>query len=242
MDEWRYDAAHDHGLTPADRLRSLRRESGLTSSIARIGWGTSVRAYLRIWHRLSVKGRVHLPAAPPFIMVSNHTSHLDTLSLAAALPLRLRDQVLPLAAGDTFFETPVLAAFAAGVMNALPLWRAHAGRHALNDLRRRLLDEPCAYILFPEGTRSRDGAMGPFKSGLGMLVAETTVPVIPCFLDGAFAALPPRKHLPRPKKLRLQIGAPMRFDHVENCRAGWNTVATEMRSAVERLEPGRSKS
>ncbi|MCA9296848.1 MAG: 1-acyl-sn-glycerol-3-phosphate acyltransferase [Phycisphaerales bacterium] len=179
--------------------------------------------------------------APPFIMVANHTSHLDAVSLASALPIRLRDQVLPLAAGDTFFETPVLAAFAAGAMNALPLWRAHAGRHALNDLRRRLLDEPCAYILFPEGTRSRDGTMGSFKSGLGMLVAETDVPVIPCYLDGAYAALPPKKHVPRPKKLHLRIGTPVRFPHVENCRAGWNIVATETRTAVEQLSPVREQ-
>ena len=72
-----------------------------------------------------------------------------------ALPLRLRNCVFPLAAGDTFFETPAIAAFAAGMMNAPPLWRKNCGHHAIETLRQRPVAEPCGYILFPEGTRSR---------------------------------------------------------------------------------------
>ena len=242
MDDWRYDPAHDFGLETGERLRSLQRESGLVSSITRIGWRMAVRSYLRCWHRLALEGREHLPSEPPFVIVANHTSHLDAVTLAAALPIALRDQVLPLAAGDTFFETPVLAAFAAGVMNALPLWRKRAGRHALEDLRQRLVDEPCAYILFPEGTRSRGGALGRFKAGLGMLVAETDVPVIPCHLTGAYDALPPGRRWPRPSKMRLRIGEPMTFGDVENARPGWDTVAARAREAIERLRTHREPS
>ena len=91
--------------------------------------------------------------------------------------------------GDTFFQTPIMRAFAAGAMNALPLWRKNAGRHAMEDLRQRLIGEPCGYILFPEGTRSRDGAMKRFKAGVGMLVNGTRVPVIPCHIEGTHRAL-----------------------------------------------------
>ena len=65
-------------------------------------------------------------------------------------------KIFPIAAGDVFFETPAWAAFAAGIMNALPMWRKKFGPHALQELRQRLVEEPCAYILFPEGARSRD--------------------------------------------------------------------------------------
>ena len=237
MEEWKYDPAHDLGLPASERWRSLQRESGLTESIARLGWRTFIRAYLGIWHRLSVEGREHLPRQVPFVVIANHTSHLDAAVLAVALPSRLRDRVLPIAAGDTFFEIPALAAFAAWLMNCLPLWRHNCGRHALGELRERLVREPCAYILFPEGTRSRSGSLGPFKPGLGMIIAGVSVPVVPCWVSGAFAALPPGGRWPRPARVRLRFGPPLHFDGVPNGRAGWEEVAARAHAAVAALAP-----
>jgi 1-acyl-sn-glycerol-3-phosphate acyltransferase len=108
----------------------------------------------------------------------------------------------------------------------------------MKDLRRRLIEEPCAYILFPEGGRSRDGRLKPFKSGLGMLVAGTDVPVIPCHIEGAFAALRPGHFVPAPVPIRLRIGAPIRFVDVPNDRDGWNIVAQSVRAAIEMLGAG----
>ena len=71
------------------------------------------------------------------------------------------------------------------------MWRKNCGPHALADLRRKLQEEKAIFIIFPEGGRSRTGSMMPFKHGLGMLVAETNVPVVPCGLVGTFEALPP---------------------------------------------------
>src|SRR5439155_16725646 len=173
------------------RLHSVKRESGLVGLISRNLWWWWVRGVLRLTEHVEVSGREHLPGSAPFVIVANHSSHLDVMVLATALPLRLRNCVFPLAAGDTFFETPAVAAFAAGMMNALPLWRKNCGHHALDTLRQRLLAEPCGYILFPEGTRSRTGQMNPFRPGIGMIVAGTSVPVSPCHLYGTFEAMPP---------------------------------------------------
>jgi hypothetical protein len=123
MEKWRLEPARDLGVPLGKSLRSLQRESGLVTVIARLGWWSTVRAYLALGHRLSIRGREHLPVAPPFVIVANHTSHLDALVLAAALPRRLWDRVFPIAAGDTFFETPLLAAFAAVGLNSLPMGR-----------------------------------------------------------------------------------------------------------------------
>jgi 1-acyl-sn-glycerol-3-phosphate acyltransferase len=232
---WHLEPAHDLGLPLASRLRSLRRESGLVEVIARIGWWSAVRAYLVISHRLSIAGRAHLPAAPPFVVVSNHASHLDTLVLAAALPRTLWDRVFPIAAGDTFFETPLLTAFAAGLLNALPMWRRNCGSHALRDLRARLVGEPCAYILFPEGTRSRTGRMIPFKAGLGMIVAGTSVPVVPAFIRGAHDALPPGRRLPSPRRIGVRFGAALEFSAVPDDRGGWDHIARRAGEAVRAL-------
>ncbi|HVR75256.1 MAG TPA: lysophospholipid acyltransferase family protein [Planctomycetota bacterium] len=184
---------------------------------------------------MEIVGREHIPAAPPFVIIANHASHLDALILAAPLPMRHRDRIFPIAAGDTFFETPLLTAFAALLLNALPMWRRRCGRHAMDDLRRRLVEEPCAYILFPEGTRSRTGEAGAFKAGLGMIVAGTPVPIVPCRLDGTFEALPPHRRFPRPRKLRLVIGKPRVFESASNDRQGWDLIARECEQAFREL-------
>jgi 1-acyl-sn-glycerol-3-phosphate acyltransferase len=239
VDEWQYKPAQDLGISGTDRLRSVKRESGLLGLIGRNLWWWWVRGGLRLAERVEVFGREHLPAAAPFVMVANHSSHLDVMVLVTALPLHLRNCVIPLAAGDTFFETPVIAAFAASMMNALPLWRKNCGHHAIDTLRQRLVAEPCGYILFPEGTRTRTGQMNPFRHGIGMLVAATSVPVIPCHLEGAFEALPPGAKWPRSRRIVLRIGAVLRFDDVPNERAGWEAIARSLEQAVRAL-PAKS--
>ena len=236
MDEWKLEPARDLGLPLRQRLRSLDRESGLIESALHIAWWTGIACYLKLFHRLEVAGRDHLPSRPPFVVISNHSSHLDALVLGAMLDWRSRDRVYPLAAGDTFFESLPASAFAALTLNALPIWRKGFDPRDILALRRRLLDGPCAYILFPEGTRSRDGRMSRFRRGIGMLVAETPVPVVPCHLEGAFQAWPARRALPAFGKLRLTIGRPLDFSGVKNDAAGWTQVAAESESAVVRLK------
>ena len=235
MEDFKLEPAHDLGLAPMARYRSHSREGGLVESILRLGWWGSLRIIFRGWNRLAVQGREHLPGQPSFVLAANHLSHLDALALGSVLPLRWRDYLFPLAAKDVFFETLPVAGFAAAVLNALPVWRrAHRG-HALEDLRQRLITEPCVYILFPEGTRARDGTMGKFKSGIGILVAGTTVPVVPCYLQGTFEAMPPNSWFLRPKRIEVRIGKPLTFERCANERDGWNQVGWQVEAAVRKL-------
>ena len=129
------------------------------------------------------------------------------------------------------------------MMNALPLWRKNAGRHAMEELRRRLVAEPCGYILFPEGTRTRTGDMGPFHSGIGMLIAGAPVPVVPCHVAGTFAAWPPQRKWPRRAHIRLRIGMPLSFAQVANRREGWEHIASRLDAEIRGLaeQPGNSR-
>lgn len=235
MEKWKFESARDLGLPFSARLKSLRRESGLLGTVLHILWWTFIRCYLRLYHRLRVHGAEHLPLEAPFILVSNHASHLDVLALAARCPARLRDRLFPIAAGDAFFERVSIAAFAALALNALPLWRKHCDPQDLEELRQRLVGEPCGYVLFPEGTRTRTGQMGRFKRGIGALVASTPVPVIPCYLAGAFEAFPSHFRLPRPRRLTLTVGAPLFFSEVPNDKDGWREVAARIEAEVRRL-------
>ena len=198
MSDWDYDPAQDLDLPLEERLRSVKRETGLAGTLVQLLWGGCVRTYLKLYHRLGVEGREHLPRDTPFVMVANHSSHLDVLALSSVLPRKIQHSIFPIAAGDTFFTTPRLAFLAALFLNALPMWRRNCGSHALKALRERLVIGHCAYILFPEGTRSRTGELGRFKSGLGMIVAGTEVPVVPCFLAGAHEALATTSTPPTP--------------------------------------------
>jgi len=150
----------------------------------------------------------------------------------AALPFSWHDAVFPIAAKDVFFETHGVAEFGAIFVNALPIWRNTARTHDMRELRQRLLDPPSVFILFPEGTRTRTGIPGPFKPGIGRLVAGTQAPVVPCFIEGAFDAMPPGRHLPRPRKLRITIGRPIDFSHTPDHRHGWEEVAAVVKTAV----------
>jgi 1-acyl-sn-glycerol-3-phosphate acyltransferase len=184
---------------------------------------------------LQIIGREHLPAEPPFILVANHASHLDALLLTAALPLRWRDQTFPIAAQDVFFESHPLAAFAATFMNAFPISRRAIIGHGLAVLRERMLDERCIFIIFPEGTRTRDGKMNRFKSGVGMLAAASSVPVIPCYIQGAFEAAPPNGWLLRPTRLTVRLAPKQVFADLPNDRSGWDICAKRLENAVLEL-------
>jgi 1-acyl-sn-glycerol-3-phosphate acyltransferase len=235
MEPWNLEPARDTGLTPIERFRSVRRESGLLESFAHHLCFWLLRCYLAIAHRFTIIGREKLAMHGPFVLVANHCSHLDALALGAALSPRHRERAFPIAAGDVFFQSNATSMFSAIVLNALPMWRKNCGPHALADLRRKLREEKAIFIIFPEGGRSRDGRMMPFKPGLGMLVAETNVPVVPCALTGTFEALPPHRRLPRPVMIKLAIGDALQFASTANDRIGWSQIAQSVESAVRKL-------
>ncbi len=203
--EWKLRPARDLDLVAGDRWRSLKRERGLVGLAVNGAWRTLLRGYFRLFHRLVVEGRENLPP-PPFILVANHASHLDALVLAAMLRGEAARSAHALAAGEVFFGSRVGAAFAAYAINAFPIWRGRTKRGDLATLRKRLVEDRLVYILFPEGTRSRDGRMAPFQAGLSTIVSGTGVPVVPCWIDGAHAAWPPQRKWPRPGRLTIRIG------------------------------------
>ena len=162
---------------------------------------------MRRWLRdLSPPGnrRARESARPvtPSSWSANHSSHLDTLCsarrLAAAatapgLPRRRRRTTSSSACRD--WPSP-----RSGQCDAVRAARRRS-RHSL-DLCRELLANPGnVLILFPEGTRTTTGQLGDFRPGIGALSPAPTIPVVPCYLDGAFAAWPKGKSLPRPCKL-----------------------------------------
>ena len=238
MNPWQYHSAQDLGLEANQRYCSPLRETVFTQNLVRLGWLASIRLIFKCWNRLEIHGLENVPVTPPFVVTANHSSHLDALVIASALSLQWRDRISPLAAGDYFFCSKPRAGLSATVLNAPPIWRdrRYGQRHELGDLRERLIGQSAVYIVFPEGSRSRDGELHAFKPGFATLVAGTNVPVLPCLLSGSFAALPPDKALVRPRKIALHIGAPMTFAAVANHAAGWREICVCIREQTVTLQ------
>jgi 1-acyl-sn-glycerol-3-phosphate acyltransferase len=236
METWRYETAQDLDQSLVERLRRFPREPDLSVYALRSMTALVMRAWLRVWHRLDISGREHLPAEGSFVIVANHASHLDALCLLAALPLGKLHRAFPAAAADYFFQSVPRVWLAAVVVNALPFARQTHVRQSL-DLCRTLLANPGnVLILFPEGTRSTTGQLGRFKPGIGALLAGCNVPVLPCHLDGAFRAWPKGRLLPRPAKLRLDIGTPRSFSALPPGKETALAIAAELEHAVRELE------
>jgi len=232
MQPWDYEPASDLDKTLAERLRCFPREPDLSIYAVRSLAALLIRGWLRTYHRFRVEGTDHLPQSGSFILVSNHSSHLDTLCLLAALPLRVLHRAFPAAAQDYFFVNVPRLALAAIVVNALPFGRQTHIRQSL-ELCRQLLSNPGnVLILFPEGTRSISGKLGDFRPGVGLLVAGTRTPVVPCHLDGAREAWPKGSIVPRTGKIRLRIGTPMTFETESPDRMGAEVVCGRLQQAV----------
>jgi len=232
MDRWRYKTARDIDLGPAESAFSVNRETALASAGTQFLSWTAIWLYLRMYHRFKVIGKFPADLKPPFVIIGNHASHLDALILAAALPARLRHDVYIVAAGDVFFASTRRAMLSTLLLNCVPMWRKSAGPHAMRQLRERIAEGDTGFILFPEGARSRDGKMLRFKPGLGMLVAGTQATIIPCRIRGAFKACPPEKGMPRPYRIILKVGEPLRFDNAPNSRRGWEEVVSSCEAAI----------
>jgi 1-acyl-sn-glycerol-3-phosphate acyltransferase len=240
MNPWHYDPASDLDQSLFERLRSFPREPDMLVYGLRLAAALLCRGWLRLYHRVSITGRQHLPAEGSFVLVANHASHLDTLCLLAVLPLARLHRTFPAAAQDYFFVNLPRLLLASVVINALPFDRQANPRHSLS-LCRRLLDSGAnALILFPEGTRSPTGALKEFKPGVGLLAAGTDYPVVPCYLDGTHRALPKGSWFPRPGKVRVIIGPPRQYSPLQRDKESAVRISAELREAVLALAEGEA--
>lgn len=232
---WTYEPAGDLDQSMVERLRKFPREPDLGVYAIRSFAAVAIRAWLRIYHRFEVIGAEHLPVDKSFIMIANHASHLDVLCLLSALPLRKLHRAFPAAAQDYFFINLPRLAIAAIIVNALPFGRRGNIRHSLELCRSLLENSGNILIIFPEGTRTKNGQMQDFKPGIGLLAAGTQIPIVPCYLAGAFEAWPKGKILPRPRKLRLQIGKPKIYSDMPAGKEVSGQVSADMQKAVAAL-------
>jgi 1-acyl-sn-glycerol-3-phosphate acyltransferase len=132
----------------------------------------------------TVRGREYLDMVEgPVIFAANHASHLDTPLLLTTLPVRFRHRTVVAAASDYFFDRTWKAAMWAFAVAAIPVERQRVNRRSA-DTAAELLEEGWNLVIFPEGGRSPDGWMQPFRGGAAYLARRTGRPVVPLYLQG----------------------------------------------------------
>jgi glycerol-3-phosphate dehydrogenase (NAD(P)+) len=169
-----------------------------------------VRAFIQsaahVYFRLSRIGREHIPAEGPFILASNHRSFLDPFVIG----LMVRRPIYFMTKKEAFINRPVAWLLAA--LGAYPIDRGASDQESMATTK-AILERGDGVLLFPEGTRTRPGALGRAKRGVGRLALETGAPVVPVAIIGTETVR--KGWRVRPHKVRIRAGAPLRFPKVD---------------------------
>lgn len=160
--------------------------------------------------RVEIHGRKKLRDLPPaFIVVANHSSHLDAPLTMGSIPWSKARYLAAGAAADYFFDVSWRKWLTALFFNAFPVDRG--GRRKSAGISKSLLERDVPLLIFPEGGRSKDGVLASFKPGAAALAISSDVPCLPVAIVGANKAMPRGQSWPSNGRFRVGIvfGAPM---------------------------------
>ena len=200
--------------------------------------------FLLGWPR--IEGRENLRGVRgPVLVICNHIGDVDVGFVQTALPARIRHKLATAAGGEALeiLRTPpperglfskvydrVKWALGVSLLNLFPLPR-EAGFRESFAYAGESVDREYSVLVFPEGHHTTDGKLQSFRSGIGLLVNNLRVPVVPMRIDGLFELKQAGKKFARPWQVGVKIGAPVQFS--PDSDAKW--IALELQKKVEQL-------
>jgi long-chain acyl-CoA synthetase len=193
-----------------------------------------------------IQGRENLRGIKgPVLVICNHIGDVDVGFILTALPARLRHKLATAAGGEALeaLRTPpatrnfFLRIFdrvewflGVSLLNIFPLPR-EAGFRDSFAFAGESVDRGFSILVFPEGRHTKDGKMHPFRSGIGLLVKNLGIPVVPMRIDGLFELKQAGRRTARPFQVKVKIGPPVRFDADADAAA----IAADLQKKVEDL-------
>jgi 1-acyl-sn-glycerol-3-phosphate acyltransferase len=205
----------------------------------RCGW-LFFRTVYATYFRWRVDGAENVPLTGGVILAANHASFLDPPLVGSGLK---RD--INYLARESLFRFPLVGAILRS-WNSVPVDRDGGGARGLKIILGRLLGG-AGIILFPEGTRTLDGKLQPARSGIGLVVAKSEAPVVPVRVFGTFEAYGRKAKFPRPKRIAVKYGKPMRFEKLraeakecskDRLKQIYQEIADEIMAAIAELREG----
>ena len=195
---------------------------------------------LRCFVTLEVRGIAELENLDgPVFFVANHLSYLDQPSVMFALPPKIRYRCATAAWEEFFFGDyhgfnliwrRLCYEYGTVLLNLFPLPQSKGFSGSLRYMG-RLADDGINILIFPEGGHARDGTLQPFQLGLGIMVKELGIPVVPINISGTEKVLPPGARFPKKGRVTITFGKPLRFRNEEPAE-----IVATTRQAVERLQ------
>jgi long-chain acyl-CoA synthetase len=196
------------------------------------------------WPRIIGRDNLH-GVNGPVLVVSNHIADVDVGFILAAMPERLRHKLATAAGGEALeaLRTPPSSRnffirtfdriewfFGVALLNLFPLPR-DAGFRGSFAYAGESVDRGYSILVFPEGHHTTDGKMRPFRAGVGLLVNDLSIPVVPMRIDGLYEVKHAGKRTARPYQIKVRIGSPIKF----KADTDPQEIADQLRSAIERL-------
>ncbi|MFW5791144.1 MAG: lysophospholipid acyltransferase family protein, partial [Desulfohalobiaceae bacterium] len=185
---------------------------------------------------LTVQGKENIPSHGPVVLLPNHQSYLDPLVLAACLDIGFLDRTYWAGWTGVMFRNP-LARFLSRITQVVPIDPQRAARSSLA-FGAVVLKRERNLVWFPEGQRSPNGTLLPFKPGLGLLLDRYPVTVVPVAIQGTHQALPPGRAWPRRVRFTVTFGSPWDGSALEEERDPQHILQTLRERLLELLPEG----
>ena len=217
---------------------SIKRVSNRMSPLYAAGWGLC-RFVFRLYFHWRPLHPERIPHEGGVLIACNHESVLDPPLVGAGI-----NRAAYFLARQTLFHNPLFRKLCFA-LNAVPLDRDGGGAEGMKVVL-DLMEKGAAVLMFPEGTRSRDGELQPLRSGIGMLVIRSSAVVIPARVFGAFEAYGRGKSFPRPARVTVIYGEPLDVSglraEAQNCskqrlKEIYKEVAAQVGTAIAELTP-----
>jgi 1-acyl-sn-glycerol-3-phosphate acyltransferase len=188
-----------------------------------------IRLFLKIFGRYKRIGAEHVPKTGGVIIASNHVAYVDPPFIGSVCPREL----FYLAKAELFSNA--IFGWLIKKYNAIPITRGAFDRRAIIQAV-KLLKEGKALLLFPEGTRSREGNFLEPKLGIGMIAREAGVPIVPAYISNSGDLI---NCILRRKRLIIGFDTPVRenwFNQVPKSKEGYKIIGQEIMNRIGMLK------
>lgn len=232
MKDWNYE--NDQWTRLPIHLRHLplfTRHFDMASTLIRFCWFLFLKfGFFKFYIRLKVKGNFAeiYKNYPKLIIISNHASHLDAISISTAMPFKYWLNLYFAAAKDYFFSGFWMTFFSKHCIGAIPLDRQEKKREAIHLVVNLLTSLSKIWmVLFPEGTRSSTGLVRDFKRGVSLFSLRTNTPILFLYLENNYGLWPKGAPFARPGVLTVHVGPvhpPAGIDEINKAFRQWASL------------------